>query len=82
MGAKFCPTPMSIDFNSLEKDIKEGCRKVRLKELHFDSERSPKEPPKFYKPTGYEPPSGRDRTLDVYCDTLESKVEEFKKTKT
>ena len=75
MGPKFCPLPKSLDKDQLESDIKEGCRKVRLKELHHDKES--RLIPKFYKPTGFEPPSGRNKTLDTYCQSLSTLTENF-----
>ena len=30
LGSKFCPTPRSINTHQLSKDVREGCRRVRL----------------------------------------------------
>ena len=68
---KFCPTLLSLGMQQLTEDVQEGCRKLRLRELHFDPEaEDTTTPPRFYKATGYRPPEGRDRGLDVYCDLL------------
>ena len=62
----------------LTEDVQEGCRKLRLRELHFDPEaEDTTTPPRFYKATGYRPPEGRDRGLDVYCDLLQSRTENY-----
>ena len=74
LGPKFCPTPRSINFPTMSKrdvgesdyrrDVKEGCRRVRLQEWHHtsDTDDSADEEetsgPKFYKPTGFMPPVG------------------------
>ena len=50
-------------------DITEGCRKVRLKELFLGVESAV---PKFYKPTGYSPPIGRNNALDVLCSSVKN----------
>ena len=77
-GQKFCPTPRSLDMQQLTEDIREGCRKLRLRELHFDPEaEDTSTPPRFYKATGYRPPGGRDRGLDVYCDLVQSRTENY-----
>ena len=62
----------------LTEDIQEGCRKLRLRELHFDPEaEDTSTPPRFHKATGYRPPEGRDRGLDVYCDLVQSRTENY-----
>ena len=76
-GQKFCPTPRSLDMQQLTEDIQEGCRKLRLRELHFDPAEGTSTPHRFYKATGYRPPEGRDRGLDVYCDLLQSRTENY-----
>ena len=84
LGPKFCPTPQSLDHNKLSEDITEGCRKVRLKEYFYnpDTPTDSQPPvPKFFKPTGYLPPKGRVKELDIFCDTLQSRVENFKPNK-
>ena len=79
LGPKFCPTPLSLDHDQLVSDVQEGCRKLRLKELFYDKDNTlgQKEPPKFYKPTGYNPPKGRDQGLDVYCNLLKLHTENY-----
>jgi hypothetical protein len=81
LGPKFCPTPHSVDQQRLHADVAEGCRRVRLKEYHFDSSKDNSPPPVFYKPTGFCPASGRDMTLDAYCNTLHSWTKNFNPTK-
>ena len=76
-GNKFAPTPKRLDHEKLKKDVEEGCRRVRLKELFYESTSVA---PTFYKPTGYTPPSGRDLALDSYCATLMNKVDNYKST--
>ena len=77
MGPKFCPVPKSLNKEMLESDVKEGCRKVRLKEFFHDKSDGLDIVPKFYKPTGFEPPTGRNKVLDLYCDTVATKTENF-----
>ena len=77
LGPKFCPTPRSLDTQQLNEDVQEGCRKLRLKEIHYDPEKPSSEPPKFYKPSGYSPSRGRDSGLDAYCDTLQTYTENY-----
>ena len=56
----------------------EGCHRIRLKELYHDPDKLVDSvPPKFYKRTGYVPPSGRDKALDTYCDTLQSRTDVY-----
>lgn len=81
LGPKFCPTPQTMNRSQLADDVNEGLRKVKLKELFFESdEDEDKDPPKFYKPTGYDPPAGRNVTLDAYCGNLQSKVHNYNQT--
>ena len=77
LGPKFCPTPQSLDIVTVVNDVEEGCRKVRLKEFHFDVDNPDNitQVPKFYKPTGYDPSSGRDHAVDAYCAGIVSEVE-------
>ena len=80
MGPKFCPVPKSINIQNVSMDVDEGLRKVRLKELFYDDENDVGDGgdiPKFYKPTGYCPPRGRDQTLDTYCDTIRTQLDNF-----
>ena len=82
LGPKFCPVPKTVDTQALEYDVKEGCRKVRLKEFFYDDnaeagELESTDTPRFYKPTGWTPPAGRNATLDTYCDTLCTYTENF-----
>ena len=84
LGEKFCPVPLSLDSRKLSNDVKEGCRRMRLKEYFFDSDYEDAEEedvPKFYKPSGWMPPAGRDQALDAYCDTLQTRVEAYRPTK-
>ena len=82
LGPKFCPTPRSLNQQNLAEDIDEGCRRLRLKELFFDQQKPEGDkPPKFYKKTGYRPPEGRDRALDAFCHTLQSRIEHHNPTK-
>ena len=76
LGPKFCPTPRQYNQEEYKDDIREGCRLLRLRELHFDKESNEgtKGPPKFYKKTGAQVPTGRDQILDAYCDTLEAQA--------
>ena len=76
LGPKFCPTPMSLDSNRLEEDVKEGCRRTRLREFHLDKQdaTNPIGPPKFYRKTGFCPHSGRDKALDAFCHLIEHRV--------
>ena len=59
----------------LTEDIQESCRKLRLREQHFDPEaKDTSTPPRLFKATGYRPPEGRDCRLDVYCYLLQSRT--------
>ena len=83
LGPKFCPTPRSINTHQLSEDVREGCRRVRLQEWHHtsDTDDSADEEeasaPKFYKPTGFNPPVGHDKTLDAYCNILQSRIDTY-----
>ncbi|KAL8581298.1 hypothetical protein ACOMHN_028324 [Nucella lapillus] len=78
LGPKFCPTPRSLDHDQLARDIDEGCRRLRLKELFYESDEEEETvAPKFYKPTGYRPPTGRDYALDDYCGTLATRTQQY-----
>ncbi|KAL8615842.1 hypothetical protein ACOMHN_048550 [Nucella lapillus] len=78
LGPKFCPTPRSLDHDQLARDIDEGCRRLRLKELFYESDEEEETvAPKFYKPTGYRPPTGRDYALDDYCGTLVTRTQQY-----
>ena len=62
----------------LTEDIQEGCRKLRLREQHFDPEaKDTSTTPRLFKATGYRPPEGRDCRLDVYCDLPQSRTENY-----
>ena len=76
LGPKFCPTPLTHNKQQLVEDVEEGCRRVRLKEMFFHEDTQPtnRSPPKFYKKTFYQPPPGRDKMLDLYCDNLKTRV--------
>ena len=78
LGPQFTPTPHSINQAQLEQDVREGCRLVRLRELHFDAEcPDPTPPPKFYKKNFFTPKKGRDQALDQYCDALVNLTESY-----
>ena len=83
LGPNVCPTPRSLDHLQLATDVSsQGYRKVCLKVWHCrsDSESDEDEaptPPKFYKPTGFVPPSGRDIALEAYCQTLQSRTDNY-----
>lgn len=78
LGPKYCPTPNSLDRDQLTRDIEEGCRKLRLKEMFYESDEEEETTvPKFYKATGYSPPTGRDSALDQYCKTLINRAEQY-----
>ena len=83
LGPKFCPTPRSLNHKQLCNDVTEGCRRVRLKEYHYNPEvnSEPTPPPRFYSPTFWNPPSGRDLAIDAYCTTLQSKTASYKHNK-
>ena len=38
-------------------------------------------PPSVYKRTGYVPPSGRDKVLDAYSDTLQSRTDLYQSSR-
>ena len=69
LGPKFCPTPKTINKPKLLSDVEEGCRKVRLKEF-FHGKETETEAPRFYKPTGWTPPLGRNVAVDAYCASV------------
>ncbi|KAL8598101.1 hypothetical protein ACOMHN_030387 [Nucella lapillus] len=75
-GPKFCPTPASYNEWQLLDDSFEGLRRVRLKEYWYDEEVPVLIPtrPKFYKKNYWEPPKGRDDSLDAFCSTVVSRV--------
>ena len=82
LGPKFCPTPRSINTHQLSEDVREGCRRVRLQEWHHtsdtdDSADEEASAPKFYKPAGFMPPVGRDKTLHAYCNILQSRTDTY-----
>ena len=70
LGPKFCPTPRPPNGKQFLDDVTEGCRKVRLKEFFYDTEDNETEAPRFYKPTGWTPPHGRDVAVDAYCASV------------
>ena len=78
-----------MDGRQLDDDVTETCRKVRLKELHYDSD-SDIEPesdseqdggdaynPRFYKRKGTTPPDDRDHDVDAYCNLLQSWTDNY-----
>ncbi|KAL8581808.1 hypothetical protein ACOMHN_010182 [Nucella lapillus] len=75
-GPKFCPTPASYNERQLLDDSLEGLRRVRLKEYWYDEEVPVLIPtrPKFNKKNYWEPPKGRDNSLDAFCSTVVSRV--------
>ena len=78
LGPKFCPTPRSYDQQQLIYDVREGCRRLRLKELFYHPDNvHNQDPPRFYKNTGYQPPAGRDLSLEAFCNTLQSRTEAY-----
>ncbi|KAL8610164.1 hypothetical protein ACOMHN_005938 [Nucella lapillus] len=78
LGPKFCPTPRRLDHDQLARDIDEGCRRLRLKELFYESDEEEETvAPKFYKPTRYRPPTGRNYALDDYCGTLVTRTQQY-----
>ena len=96
LGPKYCPTPRSLDRQRLSQDVTEGCRRIRLKELYHDADKLYHDPdklyhdadkdvdsvpPKFYMRTGYVPPSGRDKALDAYCDTVQSRTDVYQSSR-
>ena len=72
LGPKFCPTPRTFNSDTFSQDINEGCRRVRLKEFFHDKKDQTSIPPKFYKPTGFNPPSGRNDALDEFCSSVKN----------
>jgi hypothetical protein len=86
LGPKFCPTPHHLDKHQLSQDVHEGCRRVRLKELHYDENKEADDTvnniPKFYKKNFYEPEEGRDESLDAYCGIIQGLVSSFTHTQT
>ena len=96
LGPKYCPTPRSLDRQRLSQDVTEGCRRIRLKELYHDPDKLYHDPdklyhdpdkvvdsvpPRFYMRTGYVAPSGRDKALDAYCDTLQSRTDVYQSSR-
>ena len=79
LGPKFCPTPKTLDSKRLSEDVQEGCRYMRLKELHHkpDTPTQNDGPPKFYKKTGYCPPPGRDKALDSFCHIIQQRTDAY-----
>ncbi|KAL8582301.1 hypothetical protein ACOMHN_037058 [Nucella lapillus] len=75
-GPKFCPTPAYYNERQLLDDSLEGLHRVRLKEYWYDEEVPVLIPtwPKFYKKNYWEPPKGRDDSLDAFCSTVVSRV--------
>jgi len=78
LGHKFCPSFRTLDSAKLSADVREGSRRMRLKELYHNEESQEATPPKFYKKTFYQPPSGRVNALDVSCDTLQLLADNFR----
>ncbi len=72
-GLKFTPTPNS-NFSELEKDIKEFNRRLRLKEYFFeensDEIETDTQGPLVRNKSTWNPPSKRNRTLDICIDNL------------
>ena len=75
-GPKFCPTPGSYDEVQLLDDVKEGLRRVRLREFWFDEDAPAQLPTsfKFYKKTHWEPPKDRDQALEAFSSSVITKV--------
>ena len=74
-GLKFTPTPSS-DTTTLASDLKQFGRKLRLREFFYqeeepddpDSENSARQ--QFRNKSMFNPPRGRDRSLDLCIDSL------------
>ena len=77
LGPKFCPTPRTLDKQRLQEDVREGCRRLRLKEMFHDPDKEEQQPPRFYKKTFYTPPLGRDVALDAYCDVIQKHTSNY-----
>ena len=78
-GPKFCPTPGTYDEAQLLDDVKEGVRKVRLREYWYEEDAPAQLPStlKFYKKTHWEPPKDRDQALEAYSSSLQTMVTSY-----
>lgn len=80
-GLKFTPTPKS-DLRSLEKDVKEFCRRLRLKEHFYDSEDQDEssdetDDPLVRNKSNWNPKPKRNKLLDSCIDTLTKSTKEL-----
>ena len=74
-GLKFVPTPKSPDLMTLEKDIKEFVRLLKLKE-HFHNVSNSEEDDSILKPSSdFTPPDAKNPVLQSVCDTLTNTAE-------
>ena len=51
-----------------------------MKEFFYEqeTEKGPEQTPKFYKPTGWSPPSGRDYAVEEYCSAILNETNSYK----
>ena len=68
----FAPLGWRVNPDIFSQGINEGCRRVRLKEFFHDEKDQTSMPPKFYKPTGFNPPTGRSDALDEFCSSVKN----------
>ena len=81
LGPKFCPVENDLDRARLQKDLKEGFRRMKIKEFfHPEVDSRIEEEKRFYvKKTDWEPPTARvNKTLLVHNMIIQNKFDEWK----
>ena len=75
-GLSFCPTPAGIDTYTLEKDVLEYVRRIRLREYYYkddDIDGNFSDVPAFRKKSHWCPEKNWDVFLEAYASALERK---------
>ena len=78
-GLSFCPTPPKLDDFSLENDLEDFYRRLRLREYFHNSDSEEENPqPKPFKPKNrrWTPAKNREAALEAYIQAVGEKVHE------
>ena len=75
-GCKFTPHPKA-NFNELQEDVKEFCRKIRLIDYFKDKPINRSGMDLKYERTNFIPPKGINSELDAILDLIDKKVSEY-----
>ena len=77
-GNGFCPTPGNFNKFNLIKDTLDYTRRCKLKERFFDEVGGPTDiPKKLYVKSKWNPTSGRNASLDLYCQVMEKEATQY-----